>query len=361
MSAPGRARPSRRWVDAALRVRLFWKILLANAAIVAAAGTAGVLLHPGFAWVQGDHSIIGVAVPLGIAAVALTVLVNALILHLALDPVRRLEETAAAVAGGRIEARVPDSPLADPDLARITRAFNTGLENAELYRQRLRELQARSVREEEEERRRVALVLHDDTAQRLAALLYRLRALEARPPQPSEIEGILVEAGAEVGHALDVLRKYALGRRPLALDDLGLAAAAESYARAVLEGTGMRLDVATDGGAFGVGRDEELALYRVLQEALDNVAVHSGGTSVALAIEAVDGEIHARVEDDGRGFDVEAARARGALGLFEMEERAATAGGRVTVESAPGRGTRVEVRAPAGPRPPSPDPAAPPP
>lgn len=322
----------RRWLEAALRLRLFWKILLANAALVALAVVAGAVLR--------DDAV---AVPVGVAAVALTVFVNAFILRLALRPVQGLVATAAAVKAGRLDARAPRSTLADPDLARVIDALNEVLESATEYRGRLRALLSRLVREEEEERKRVALLLHDDTAQRLAALLLRMGGAGTRSPE--EISALLEEARIEVAGALDVVRRYAPGRYPMALNDLGLASASESYARSVL-GDGVALTMRVGDGDLALSADVELALYRILQEALDNVAAHAGARRVEVAVEDAGGTVRVRVEDDGRGFGVEEARRRGALGLFEMEERAAAVKGRVEVSSSPGGGTRVTAEIP---------------
>lgn len=346
MSRPRSRGLVRRGVERALRLPLFWKILLANALLVAVATVAGVLLGPEFVRAKDPSSVAGIAIALAIGAVALTVLVNAVILRLALEPVRRLEETAAAILAGDFESRAPRSPLADPHIERLTDAFNEVLDSAGAYRRRLRQLMARSIREEEAERHRVARFLHDETAQRLAALLLRIRAVEGREGDPATTD-LVEEAREEVGAALDAVRRYALGRRPLALDDLGLAAAVESYARSALGEEGPEVRVSGE-PCPPLDPEVELALYRIVQEALDNAARHADAQRVEVRIERAAGVVRAVVEDDGRGFSVDEAVLHGALGLFEMEERAATVDGRVEVASGPGSGTRVEIRVPTG-------------
>lgn len=345
----------RRAFQEALRLPLFYKIVFANASIIVLAVAGGMLLSPGFGLVEPGHSVLQVAIPLGVAAVAACVLANTLIVRLALDPLRSLEEAAVRVRAGDLNARAPVSPLADPDLAHLIEVFNEVLDAAAGYRRRLRDSASRSLRAEEEERRRVARELHEATAQRLAGLLLRFRVLRPRCEAADEVEAILDEARAEVAGALEVVRGYALGRRPPSLDELGLGAAVESYARDVVPDHAVEVRVAPGlRDAEGLDPDVELALFRIVQEALDNVARHAGARRVEVEIDGDGGRVRATVTDDGDGFDVEAALAsEDCPGLFEMAERAESVGGRFEVGPASGGGTRVEIvspkRTPPGP------------
>lgn len=338
----------RRGFEAALRLPLFYKIVLANATILVLAVVGAMVLSPGLGFVEPGHSIYQVAIPLVVAGVAACVLANTLIVRLALDPVRTLENAAARVLDGDLNARAPESSLADPDLAHLIAAFNEVLDAAAVYRRRLRETASRSVRAEEEERRRVARELHEATAQRLAALLLRSRAIQPKGEAAERVEALLEEVRREVAEAIEVVRGYALGRRPPSLDELGLAAAIESYAGEVLPDHDVR--VTSEPGEDGLDPDVELTLFRIVQEALDNVARHADARRVEVGIDRRDGRVRASVLDDGRGFEVDAALAGGeCLGLFEMRERAEAVGGRLTVARADGGGTRVEVDAPLAP------------
>ncbi len=337
------------WLEAALRLPLFYKIVLANATILVFAVAGGVILSPGLGMIEPGHPISHVAVPLIVAGVAASALVNALIVRLALEPVRSLEETAARVEKGDLNARVPESPLADPDLARLIDAFNEVLDSAAAYRRRLRETATRSQRAEEEERRRVARVLHDDTAQRLAGLLLRMRLIERPHQAADEVRSVLEEARSEVAGALDVVRGYALGRRPPSLDELGLGAAIESYAGDVVSDRDARIRIDLDEARDGLAPEVELALFRIVQEALDNVARHSGAARVEVSLARSGENVMAVVEDDGGGFEPDGLVEDECLGLFEMRERAAAVGGHLEVHSASGEGTRIEVVLPAEP------------
>jgi two-component system sensor histidine kinase UhpB len=327
-------------VGGLLRVRLFTKILVANSILVALSALAGVLAGAELA--EGsERQAMAVAVPVVLTGLVLTVLVDAVILQLALDPLHRLERAALRVREGDLSARAPRSALADPDLARLGEAFNDALERVTLYRRKLGELAARSVRREEADRDRVATALHEDTAQRLAALLVRLRIAAGESRETVHLERLLEETREEIAAALDLIRAFASARRPRILDDLGLVAAVEAYARE-LGARGVEIEV--EAGQWDDRREPELErdLYWIVREALDNVVEHSGARRAIVRLGCAGGAMSAEVEDEGRGFDVDGQGAA-ALGLFEIRERAAAAGGSALVESRPGAGTRVRA------------------
>jgi PAS domain S-box-containing protein len=203
---------------------------------------------------------------------------------------------------------------------------------------------------QEEERRRIARELHDETAQSLASLLLGLSALQevrstrAARTQARELHRIATVALAEVRH-------LAWGLRPSVLDDLGLVTALERYTEDFARTRGITVALQT----AGVEPDRmpapvETALYRIMQEALSNVARHAGAHHVRVTMERRDGTVSLVIEDDGHGFDparpaAPPTAARG-LGIHSMRERAAVHKGTLTIEAAPGRGTRVAVEIP---------------
>ncbi len=319
-----------------LRVRLFTKILIANSILVALAALAGALAGAALAAGSGRDAL-AVAIPVVLTSLVMTILVDAVILQLALDPLHRLEEVAERVRQGDLSVRAPRSALADRDFARLVDAFNDALERIVLYRRKLGEAAARAMRREEEERDRVVQALHEDTAQRLAALLVRLRLAAG---ESAALEGLLEETRDEIGTALEVIRGYAISRRPRVLDELGLEAAVEAYANE-LSDAGLSVEVEAE--ELDRNPPLELELYHIVREALDNVAMHSAAEHAMVRIARENGAISVSVEDDGRGFDVDEVLAGNALGLFEMRERAAAAGGTLDVESRPGEGTRVRA------------------
>jgi two-component system, NarL family, sensor histidine kinase UhpB len=330
-----------------LRIPLFYKILLANAGIIMVGAVIGTLATMRFLRTEPGHSPAEIVVPLALVGVGVTMLVNALILRLALGPLNQLEETAALVQAGNLDARAPLSPLADRELERLTRTFNAMLDNLATYRKRTRDVAARALHAEEEERKRIARELHDETAQSLAALLIRLR-LARGIDDPAARSALLDELRQEIGAALEGIRRFARGLRPPALDELGLVPAIESHANNLIETVGLNVRIEAEALDHVLTPQAELALYRIVQEALSNVIRHSGARSATVGIRCEADAVVVDVEDDGRGFSPDAVMSTNGsgLGLFGMQERAEYLGGRVSIESRPGSGTRVRAEIP---------------
>jgi two-component system, NarL family, sensor histidine kinase UhpB len=329
-----------------LRLSLFYKVLVANAAIVLSFSLLATLA---VARIQGAEAAVGILLSLAVAAALVSVAVNALIIQLALEPLRVLKATADRIQEGDLEARVPPSRLADPDMERVTAATNGMLDRLADYRRRLRDVAARALNASEEERRRISLELHDDASQRLAAILVRLRI--ARSVTDGEVKDVMLEeVRRELAETADGLRRYAQGLRPPALDELGLGPAIESHVRHVAETAAMPVEVRTEGVGRLESPEAELALYRIVQEAITNALRHSRARRIGVTVERRHDAVVATVTDDGVGFDAEAIlRApteKHGLGLFGMRERAEYVGGRVAVTSAPGKGTRVRAAVP---------------
>jgi signal transduction histidine kinase len=214
-----------------------------------------------------------------------------------------------------------------------------------------RQLLARVVSAQEEERRRIARELHDETAQRLTALLLGLEMLRAESHgRPHTLDQIARLRDIAESLSRDLVR-LAVDLRPTSLDDLGLRSALLSYIEAWAQRfaieTHIRLDE-LDGPRLRP--DVETGLYRITQEALTNVARHAQARSASVAVSLTAGDVLLVIADDGVGFDVEAVWNHSAierrLGLIGMRERAALVGGDVQIESVPGHGTVVIARVP---------------
>ena len=203
---------------------------------------------------------------------------------------------------------------------------------------------------QEEERRRIARELHDETAQSLASMLLGLSALQkTRTVKAARAQARDLHQVAS--HALAEVRRLAWGLRPSVLDDLGLATAVERYAEEFGRARGIAVTLQT----AGLDRDRmpaavETALYRIMQEALSNVARHAEAHQVHVRLERRGATVVLVIEDDGRGFDpthppVASGTTRG-LGIHSMRERAAVHKGSLAIDSAPESGTRVAVDIP---------------
>ena len=341
------ARLARRPVRGLLRMPLFHKVLLANAAVVVAVGAvAGAAAHE-LLRTRVHLESVGLFLLVGAVCALATLPLYAAVLRVALSPLDALERAAEEVAGGRMDARARLPRVADPKLARVIDVFNRLLDGLAADRQRLRAVAARAFRAQEAERVRVAHELEGETAQTLSALLLKLRvARRSRDGAPRE--RLLDELRDDLVGLTDKMRDFALMLHSPTLDEVGLQAAVEAYARVLGAHTGLAIEVRGDGLSDGLlGPEGELAVYRVVQEALSNVVRHAGAAHVRVRLERGPGWVEATVRDDGRGFEVAEAEADEAcLGFFGMRERALYVGGAVEVDSAPGAGTRVTVRVP---------------
>jgi signal transduction histidine kinase len=245
-------------------------------------------------------------------------------------------------------------------LATMGRHLGIAVENVHLgaelkYRDLLRgQLLERAIAAQEEERRQIARELHDQTGQALTSILVWLRALEAEAQSPAGLTvspDRLLELKAIVADTLDGVHNLALDLRPSVLDDLGLVPALQRYVRSCQERHQLAVDFQTVGlEGVRLPAPVETALYRIVQEALTNVAQHANATEVGLLLEARAGAVVAIVEDDGCGFDasrlVPGEMAERWLGLSGMRERAELLGGRLTIESTPEIGTTLFVEVP---------------
>jgi len=222
-------------------------------------------------------------------------------------------------------------------------------EKARQYAEDVRNLVNRLVQAQESERRRVADELHDLIGQNLTALGIDLQALKHRLQSGGDlIAGPRLDAmAALVETTIDAIRGVMTDLRPAALEDFGLVPALRWYASVFSKRTGMKVSASVSGRELRLARDTELALFRIVQEALTNAAKHSGGTAVDIAVRFGAG-LRLTVQDDGRGFaepvGARSAR-RGGFGLPTMRERAEAHGGTLRIEF-PGRGTRLVVEMP---------------
>src|SRR5450432_3544888 len=199
---------------------------------------------------------------------------------------------------------------------------------------------------QEDERRRIARELHDDTAQTLTSLLVGLRAVE----EAREIGQARHAAGtlrASVAAALEGVKRIARGLRPSILDDLGLEEALERLGVEMSHVHGFAVDLEVTGARLPrLPEATEVALYRIAQEALTNAGRHAAAKSVSVIVHRNHVKVRLVIEDDGKGFDVDKALSEGQLGIVGMRERAHLVGGSMRVESSAGLGTTISVNMP---------------
>ena len=243
-------------------------------------------------------------------------------------------------------------------LTSLAHSATLALENARLHGERmaiLRQQLAQVTAAQEEERQRIARELHDGVGPALASLNIRLRTarkLLERDQHPAAGE---IEELAELAQAnIQDIRRLIYDLRPAALDELGLAPALREYVARYREEQGLEVALALPAlsPVEGPESDERLpatletALFRIVQEALANVAKHAQARRVEVTMTRDRGEVTLRIADDGRGFDPQAPRPGTHLGLWSIPERVEQLGGRFEVESTPGRGTKLTVTIP---------------
>jgi two-component system sensor histidine kinase UhpB len=330
-----------------LGVPIFTKVLVANATIVVLGAVLGTWLTEHYRQIEPSGSSGELVVLFAIVGISLCLLVNVVVLKAAFLPLASLEKAIEEVHRGNYTARAAHVAVGDPEIDQLIDTMNSMLDGLEHYREQVRWLSRQVLTAQEEERQRIARELHDETAQSLTSLLIGLRMLE-KAATPQEVSARITELRGQTGRTLEEVRKMAVDLRPSTLDDLGLAAALHWYTGDFARRTRTPVNFVAFGLDERLPDDVEVVVYRIVQEALTNVAKHAEATSVNVAVTRDRNGIEAIIADDGRGFDVDTvmtSRERG-LGLFGMQERVALVGGALRMTSSADRGTRISIHVP---------------
>ncbi len=229
-------------------------------------------------------------------------------------------------------------------ILRLERQARVHLKEVTVAREKLRELSAKLVETQESERKTISRDLHDAVGQSLSAVqleLHDLAAALASYPEP--LRARVDRIRELVSGSVTMVRNVALLLRPSMLDDLGLQAALQWQAHQVARSTDLRIDVAAEDLPRELPDEHKTCIFRLVQEALNNVCRHANANHVAIGLQAGDSQLTVTVRDDGRGFIP--GRSNG-LGLIGMKERVDGLGGRLRIESSPGKGTLLEASLP---------------
>lgn len=213
---------------------------------------------------------------------------------------------------------------------------------------RLAELSRRVVAVQEEERRRLAAELHDNTSPSLSAVSLNLGWIAAELPQQASdaLASRLDDTRALLADTIAAIRNVCADLRPATLDYLGLNQALKEYAEQFSRRNGIAVQASGMDSSQRLAAETETMLFRVAQEALTNCAKHANATSISIELTRAGGQTVLTIADNGAGFDPKAlgqAGHKAGLGLLTMRERAEFAGGRMSLESGPGKGTRIRV------------------
>jgi Signal transduction histidine kinase len=260
-------------------------------------------------------------------------------------PLRRLMRASASLLDEPLPPRSQDEVgQLSTDFQRIAErlmAQQAQLEDAHLQRGQLLE---QVITAQEDERKRISRELHDETGQSLTSLLVGLKIVD-KSPTLEEARKRLAELQELTSRTLEEVHKLSVELRPTLLDDLGLIAALRSYAKDFSKQFGVPVAFHAAGFEERVPPLVEVAVYRVVQEALTNIAKYASATSVQLKLERSATALHAEVIDDGIGFDpahvLAQKRKENRLGLLGMQERVTLLGGSFRLHSAEGDGVRI--------------------
>ncbi|MBF6592669.1 MAG: HAMP domain-containing protein, partial [Ktedonobacterales bacterium] len=274
-----------------------------------------------------------------------SVVINFVLLKLALSPLTRLGETMRQVQAGDLTRKAPVTGR-DPDADQLAATFNTMIEAISgLTKTRASQI----LHAQEQERKRIARELHDETSQVLTSLLISLALLE-ESVTTEEARMRIADTRALAHQSLRAVRNLSIDLRPSALDDLGLLPALRWYMKEYQQKCGIEVEFSAQGLKERVPPEIETAVYRIIQESLTNTAKHAHARQVRVTVAESGGQIQAHVCDDGEGFDAQSMLKRPwqdrGLGLAGMVERASLLNGAISIQSQPGTGTTIEVTIP---------------
>ena len=313
---------------------LFWRVFVINAALLVVA-TLVLALSPA---TVSSELLVQEVVVLAVG-VALLLGLNWLLIHRTIRPLERLAESMRDVDLLRPPRRLSRTG-GGREVDELTRTFNAMLDRLQAER---RESGRRAVDAQEQERRRIALELHDEVGQTLTGVVLGLDGLQQAVPP--ELTGRVQRLQETVRDGAEHVREIARGLRPEALEEFGLRAALVSLLSSVADTSGLRVHRRIAGSLPALAPEVELVVYRVAQESLTNVVRHAHATQVEVVLEPRDGSLELRVTDDGGG--IEPAAAASPRGLRGMRERAAYVGGRLAVRTVEPHGTEVCLSVPA--------------
>lgn len=312
------------------RTSLYWRVLLVNAVVLLAAA-AVLSLTP--ARVPAPVSVGDVGVLL--AGLSVMVIANGVLLRVSFGPLRRLVGLM-----GTIDLLRPQRLQASggAETRRLIEAFNDMLARLEAER---KGSSRRVLMTQEQERRRIGQELHDEIGQRLTGILLQLGRLATEAP--GQLRPALLDAQESARAALDEVGRIAWQLRPGVLDDLGLEHALDALLTSFEEQTGIIVTRLFEVDLRTVEPEVELAVYRIAQEGLTNVARHANASTVELEFEHSENGLRLRLADDGRGLVGEEQVGSGMRG---MRERALLIGGELRIESTAGQGVTLVLQAP---------------
>jgi PAS domain S-box-containing protein len=265
---------------------------------------------------------------------------------------RRLEVLAAT--NQKLEQEIIRRQAVEDSLKESEQQQRQLLEQSRQMQEQLRRLSRQVLVTQEEERKRISRELHDIIAQTLTGINVHLSTLKAKAAANAEGIGEIIDRAQRlVEQSVRIVHQFARALRPAVLDDLGLIPALRAFMKSYKEETGIHVSFSTFAAVEKVSDDKRTVLYRVAQEALTNVARHARASRASVELRQLDGAISMTITDDGKGFRTKAVlsdKRKGRLGLLGMKERLEMVGGKLIINSIPGKGTTLRTEMPFGSR-----------
>jgi signal transduction histidine kinase len=269
--------------------------------------------------------------------------------------VESLSQRTVELAASNLELSVEISQrkAVEAALKKSKRHYGVLLAQSDQMQEQLRQLSRQILSAQEDERKKISRELHDVIAQTLTGINIRLAALKKEAGLNTKgLERSIERTQKLVEKSVDIVHQFARELRPAVLDDLGLIPALHSFVKLFSKRTHLHVDLKVFAGVEQLDSNQRTILYRVAQEALNNVARHAQASRVEVGIQKLaDGGMGMRIHDNGKSFDVDGvlkAKGRKRLGLLGMRERLEMVGGSFSVESAPGKGTTIIAQIPPG-------------
>jgi signal transduction histidine kinase len=317
-------------------------------AAVQATGWGLVTREPWADVIEPTQGILKTILLVSLVGVIIIALIVSLAINQVTKPIADLVSQIRQVSAGDYDARVEVSPILE--IREVGREFNLMVDEISRYRAGIREYVAAITHSQEEERKRIARDLHDDTVQSLIAIGRQIEITRELLDDPEKAREHLSKLRRIITETIESVRQFSRDLRPLALEDLGLIPALQNLLKRLSQEDGIETQFIMQGAAEGLASDVEVTVYRIVQETLTNVRKHAQASRVQLDIEFLPNQVIVTVSDNGAGFTVpdkatELARS-GSFGLMGLQERAQLFGGQLFINSSPGGGTKIKLVVP---------------
>ncbi len=281
----------------------------------------------------------------GISSLALSIAMN----HLVIKRLRSFVEAVSLFGQGHFNRKITFK--GDDEIKRLAVHFNLMAKKLAQKMRQERKYLSQIIETQENERRRISRELHDEIGQALTAIKFNLDRIEKELPQNLPLLTERLEETKSLSkQTLAAMRQLSIDLRPTMLDDLGLIPTLRWY----IQTFSNRMNIHSHFEAIGMGErlpaQIETAFYRIIQEALNNIAKHSGADHIEISLEKRDSTLYASVIDNGKGFDLEEVlhpeSPKRGFGLIGMQERVTLLGGQIDIQSKPGLGTHIYINVP---------------